>query len=124
MEKICLDTDIALDFLRGEQNCVEKLKYYAAREEICISTLTLIYLLSTIRKQDVAHSFANSVTILDLTANSARLASRLIHELKEKGYSPKNIDNVLTAAICMSNNAFLITKDRTKFEGIKGLKLV
>lgn len=124
MEKICLDTDIAFDFLRGEQNTVEKLKYYAAREEICISALTLIHLLTVIRKQEVAQSFSNSVTILDLTAKSARLASRLMQELKEKGYSSKNIDSVLTAAICMSNNAFLITKDRAKFEGIKGLKLV
>ncbi len=124
MEKICLDSDVAFDFLRGEQNIVEKLKYYASREEICINALTMIQLVAAIRKQDVAHAFVNSVTVLELNITAARIATQILQELKEKGYSSKNVDHVLTAAMCIANNAFLITKDRKKFEGIKGLKLV
>lgn len=124
MEKICLDIDIAVDFLKGETSAVEKLKYYADREEVCINTITLVQLLSAIRKPEVANTLVNSITILGLDKKAATLAARLIQETKEQGYSHKNIDSFLTAAICITNNAFLFTKDRKKFEGIKGLKLV
>ena len=124
MEKICLDTEVAIDFLRGEKATVEKLRYYADREEICITTPALIQLLSAIRKQEVANSLINSVTILDLDKKSAGIAARLIKESKEQGYNHKNMDSFLNAAICISNNAFLFTKERKRYEGIKGLKLV
>ena len=124
MEKICLDNEIVIDFLRGEKNSVEKLKYYADREEICINTLTLLQLMSAIKKPDVANAFINSVTILEFDKKSAAIAARLVYDLREQGYNHKNIDSILTAAICMSNEAFLFTKDRKKYEGIKGLKLV
>ena len=124
IEKICLDTEIAIDFLKGEAAAVEKLRYYADREEICINTLTLVQLLSAIKKQEIANTLINSVTILDLDKKSANLAARLIQDSKENGHNHKHMDSIITAAICISNNAFLFTKDRKKFEGMKGLKLV
>src|SRR3989338_7665953 len=124
MEKICLDTEVAIDFLRGENAIVEKLRYYADREEICITASTLIHLLSAIRKEGIANSLTNSVTVLDLDKKSAGIAARLIKESKEQGYTHKNMDSFLNAAICIANSAFLFTKERKKYEGIKGLKLV
>ena len=123
MEKICLDTDVVFDFLRGEQTTVEKLKHYSAREDICISSFTLFQLMSTIKKTEVIFSFVNSLNILDFDKKSATIASKILKELTEKGVKT-SIDSIITAAICLHNNAFLFTKTRKKFDGINGLKLV
>jgi len=123
MEKICLGYDAVLDFLRGEQSTVEKLHYYANQEEICITGITLYNLLQTISKRDVVISFANSVTILPFDRKAAVIADKINNELSEKGVEPP-AESVLTAAICMANDAFLFTRKAANFEGMRGLKKV
>ena len=123
MEKICLDTGFCLDFLRGDKSTVEKLKYYADREEICISDLTVMQLLASLKKTGVLSDFLNNITVISMNRKAANLSLRLIHEQKDKGVDP-DIESTMLAAVCMTNHAFLITKERAKFEGIRGLKLV
>ena len=123
MERICLDSDVALDFLKGERSIVEKLQYYANREEVCIDALTAVELATIVKKSRVIDEFFNSVTILPFDRKSAQLTMRMINDLKETGHRP-SMSSLHTASICMANNAFLFTKDRSKFEGIKGLRLV
>lgn len=123
MEKICLDFETALDFLRGDPATIEKLKYYADREEICITSLTMMHLLETINKPDVVVAFASSVTILPFDKKAAQVASRIMNEMKDRGDLAKVTDSVLTAAICMANDAFLFSRSGSKVE-IKGLRKV
>ncbi|MFH1393332.1 MAG: hypothetical protein ABII71_06360 [Candidatus Micrarchaeota archaeon] len=124
MEKICLDFEAALDFLRGEQSTVEKLKYYANQEEICLGSFTLIHLLETIKKPDVVMAFADSVTVLPFDRREATIAAKLKAEFEKKGTYRRGVDSLMTAATCLSNNAFLFTRNPGKFEGIKGLRRV
>ncbi len=124
MEKICLDFETALDFLRGDPSTIEKLKYYAHREELCITSLTLMHLFETITKRGVVVAFANSVTVLPLDKKAAQIASQINRDIQGKGEIPKMIESVLTAAICMANDAFLFSRSTWKFDGIKGLKRV
>jgi predicted nucleic acid-binding protein len=124
MEKICLDYGAALDFLRGEQSIVEKLKYYANREEICLGSMTLVHLLETVRKQDVVMNFSSAVTVLPFQRREAIIAARIKQELSEKGEKSRGMESMMTAATCLAHNAFLFTKEPRKFEGIKGLKKV
>lgn len=123
MEKICLDTEVLIDFLRGDRAIVEKLKNYAAREELCITPISLFYLYRTVKKTEVVDAFANAITILPLDAAGSIKASEISQELAEKGMD-KTMDVVLTSAVCIVNHSFLFTKDRKKFDGIRGLKLV
>lgn len=122
MEKICLDLEAAIDFLRGETSTIEKLRYYADREEICISGFTFMHLLQIISKTDAVMAFANSVTVLPFCKRSAQIAATLFKELGEDGL--KRSDSVLTAAICMANDAFLFSKTNSNFDGMKGLRKV
>jgi predicted nucleic acid-binding protein len=124
MEKICLDFEIAIDFLRGDPATIEKLKYYADREEICITSLTMMHLLEAINKPEVVSAFAGSVTILPFDRKAAQVASKIMNEFKDRGEVPKITDSVLTAAICMANDAHLFSRSAAKFEGIKGLRKV
>lgn len=123
MEKICLDFDTTLDFLRGETSTVEKLNYYANREEVCISSITLYNLLESISKKEVVIAFANSVTILDFDRKAAVIANKISADLKERSLDLP-VESIIIAAICMANDAFLFTKKPVKFEGIRGLKRV
>jgi predicted nucleic acid-binding protein len=124
IEKICLDFEIAIDFLRGDQATIEKLKYYADREEFCITSLTMLHLMETISKPDVIAAFAGNVTVLPFDKKAAQIASKIMNEFREKGETRKMDDSILTAAICMANDAFVFSKTPAKFEGIKGLKKV
>jgi predicted nucleic acid-binding protein len=124
MEKICLDFETALDFLMGDPGTIEKLRYYADREEICITSLTLMQLLETIKKEDVISNFSNSVSILPFDKRAAGIATKLNRDIRMSGELPKPMDSVLTASICIANDAFIFTRSAWKFEGIRGLRKV
>jgi len=129
MEKICLDFETTLDFLRGDAATIEKLKYYADREEICITSFTMLQLLETVSKQEVITAFVNSVTVLPFDRRAAHIAADILtNDLADHADIHKRTENVLTAAICIANEAFLYakspSKSPSKFEGIKGLKKV
>ena len=124
MEKICLDFETALDFLMGDPGTIEKLRYYADREEICITSLTLMQLLETIKKEEVISNFSNSISILPFDKRAAGIATKLNKEIKMNGELPKPMDSILTASICIANNAFIFTRNSWKFEGIRGLRKV
>jgi len=121
MEKICLDFEAALDFLRGEQKTIEKLKYYADREEICITSPDMFHLFKSINKPAVATAFANSVTVLPFDRRAAQIAASISRELVD--HEGKG-DGIVTAAICIASNAYLFSKNSSKFDRIKGLKKV
>ncbi len=124
MEKICLDFEVTLEFLRGEQSTIEKLKWYADREEVCITAFTMAHVLESVKKPEVTGRFINSVTILPFDKKSATILSRLLAEIRERGQQVKNTDSLVTASICMAHDALLFTKSPSHYEGAKGLKKV
>lgn len=124
MEKICLDFEIAVDFLRGDPATIEKLRYYADREEICITSLTMMHLMETINKPDVIAVFAGTVTVLPFDKKAAQAASKIMNDFRDKGETRRMDDGILTAAICMANDAFLFSRSPARFDGIKGLRKV
>ncbi len=124
MEKICLDFEAALDFLRGEPKTIEKLGFYSDREEICITSTTLFNLFETVTKRDVVSAFANSITVLPFDRRAAQIAASINKELEEEGYMRGQSESVLTAAVCIANDALLFSRSSEKFDGIRGLKKV
>lgn len=128
MEKICLDFDIALDFLKGDKGTIEKLNYYADKEEICITSITLMHLLESVSRNDVVNAFAGSITVLPFDKKAAQFANKIAIDLRERGDGGRMSDSILTAAICMANDALLYYKQdfrsAAKFDGIKGLRKV
>lgn len=126
MERICLDFETALDFLRGDVATIEKMRYYADREELCITTFTMLHIMEVVNKPEVVTAFVNSVTVLPFDRKAVQIAAAINRELEEKGDSGKRSEVVLTAAICMANDALLFSRAQSmsKFDGIKGLKKV
>ncbi len=122
MEKICLDFDTSINFLKGDVATVEKLRYYVNREEICITSITLLQLLRAVKDISLVHNFSNSVTVLPLDKKAVFIAEKLRRELENE--IPKSEDNLLVAAICIANNALLYTRSSWKFEGISMLRKI
>lgn len=123
MEKICLDRDALLSFLLGEQKTVDKIKYYVPKEMLCITPLAYFEIMAIVKNQEVANNFLNVFRILNFDEKTARIAANIQRDLHERGYKA-NMDVLITAAICISNNAYLFTKNRQEYERIKGIKLV
>lgn len=125
MEKICLDFEAAVDFLRGEPTILEKLKYYLSSEEICITSFTMLFLFQSLRKPDLVNAFVNQVTILSFDAKAAQLTAAINHELEDGPRAgSKKLEDIMTVAICISNNAFLFSRNPSRYDGIKGLRKV
>ena len=123
MEKICLDFEAALEFLRGEASTLEKLKWYVDREDVCVTAFTMTHLMETVKKPEAINAFVNSVTVLSFDKKSAALLCRLLAEAREKGQQVKTADHLVTAAICIANDAFLFTKKPADYD-VKGLRKV
>jgi predicted nucleic acid-binding protein len=124
MEKICLDYEAALDFLRGDSATVEKLMYYADREDLCITSMTLMHLYETVSRQDVVGAFAANVTVLPFDKKAAQITTKLMNELREQGESVLISDSLLTAGVCLANDALIYYKTPSRYARIKGLKKV
>jgi len=124
MEKICLDFEAALDFLRGDPGTIEKLMYYADREDICITSITLMHLYETVSRQDAVGAFAANVTVLPFDKKAAQMTTKLMNELREHGESVQITDSLLTAGVCIANDALIYMKTPARYAKIKGLKKV
>ena len=124
MEKICLDFEAALEFLRGEPATLEKLKWYVDREEVCVTAFTMAHLTETVKKPEAINAFINSVNVLPFDKKAAALLSRLLGEARERGQEVKTLDHLVTASICLANDAFIFTKSPANYEGVKGLRRV
>jgi predicted nucleic acid-binding protein len=124
MERICLDFEIAVDFLRGDNATIEKMRYYADREELCVTSFTMLHITEAITKPEVVSAFANGVTVLPFDRKAAQIAAAINRELEAKGDAGKRGEIVLTAAICIASDALLYSRTPSKFDGIKGLRKV
>ncbi len=123
MVKICLDSDIILDFLEGRRATIEKLKYYIEKEEIVTTSIVMFEVLSSVKSTAPVLRFMEQLDILSFDKQSAELASKLYRDGVKEGVRISS-RALINAAICMKNDAFLFTKNRNEYEGIKGLKVV
>lgn len=120
--KMCLASEVVLDFFIGGEATVQKVKLYS-NEDLCISVLTFFELRSIIEKQEIVSEFLNFITILDFDVKAAETAANILRSDLHNGISRSTKDTI-NAAICISNNCLLFTKNRRDFEGIKALKFV
>lgn len=84
----------------------------------------MTHLFETVKKPEVVNAFVNSVTVLAFDKKAAGVFHRLLTEAREKGHKLKTVDHLITASICMANDAFLFTKSPKNYDGIKGLRKV
>jgi len=125
----CLDTDIIIDFLRGERSVIEKIKKIY---NLGISTTFLnicelykgVYLSRMPENEKaIIDEFTRNIDILNLDKASCDLYGKNSALLKKGGKPVQDFD-LLIACICISNNHILITRNIKHFSGIPGLEIL
>jgi len=123
--KICLDTDVILDFFKGELKTVQKFKQYSQADLLCLTSLSYFELLSVIRgspRWDVIN-VVDKLEMLNFDRKAAVRASKIYEHAVEE-HLKLGMRELVIASVCMSNKALLLTGKRQPYEGIKGLKFV
>ena len=126
----CLDTNIIIDYLRGEENTKIKLeKLFDLNLEVTTTTIALceiyrrIFTLKDCEEElDLFERFIKNFNLISITKGAAITFGRLSSYLKKKGRTTEEIDLII-ASIAIANNQILITKNRKHFENIPDLKL-
>ncbi|MBD3398149.1 PIN domain-containing protein [Candidatus Micrarchaeota archaeon] len=123
--KICLDTDVVLDFFKGDMKTVQKIKQYSQADKLCLTSLSYFELLTVIRgspRWEIVN-IVEKMEMLDFDRKAAVRASK-IYENAVETHLQLGMRELVIASVCISNKALLLTGKRQPYEGIKGLKFV
>jgi len=121
-QKVCIDTDVAIAILNGEErveNIIKRIENY----EVFISSISFFELLLRKTNLDRIEELRNNVNLLDFDENAARKASLIFKELKEKG-NIVDFRDIFIASMSIVNNCILITFNKKHFQRIKEFGLM
>lgn len=127
--KICVDTDIVIDVLRGKEGAVEFVKQYEKNHEMCMATMTLFELYigafrgnwpSRVESIDLLEE---RFTFLPLSHRAAKEAARIHAFLMGKGHM-LDYKDVIIAAIAKVNGCTFKTGNIKHFRRIDGLRVL
>ncbi len=126
----CLDTNLIIDFLKNNKEAafmIEKLE--SSGEDISVASPTIIELVRGLDSKNVRENekekikeFIDSFFVLNLDKQSAFLAGEIESELIKSG-ELIDLEDIMIAAITMTNNERLITRNKKHFCRIKNLKI-
>jgi predicted nucleic acid-binding protein len=127
--KVCLDTDIVIDYLRKTketENLINKL--FSRFSDTTITIITVYELLIGVeysdgRGRNDVEEIINIITILPFDVKASREAAKITAELKKSGQQI-GIADELIAAICKTHNTCLLTKNVSHFQRIRNLKVI
>ncbi len=126
--EIYLDSDILIDFLRGERGIVETIRRLEEEYELATTSINLFelyygaYKTGRLKNIKAVDELASRLEISKLTEKSAKISGRIIAELESDG---EIIDfrDALIAGVVIENGAVLFTRNVKHFRRVKGLKL-
>lgn len=114
-QKYCLETTFLVDFLRGKDSSLQKYKQIS--KHALLTTSIVVWeilrgpkLAGRMKEYADATRLLERLTVLPFTTFSARIATNIELELKEKG-GQVNLIDVLIAAVTIENNSRLVTRD-------------
>ncbi len=126
--EVYLDSDILIDFLRGDRETVKTIRWLEEEHELATTSINIFELYygayRTARQKNVeaVDELASRLEVSNLTEKSAKISARVIVELQFAG---KVIDlrDALIAGVVIENNAVLFTRNVKHFRRVKELKL-
>jgi len=126
VERIVLDTDTAIDLLRGTENTVNTIKKLEKDNILATTDITAFELyygayLSKRNKENVlaTKQLLKKLVLLSTSHDSMENAGLIMANLKEKG-EILDVKDVLIAAICLTNQCKILTKNKRHFQRIHG----
>ncbi|MDB9372653.1 type II toxin-antitoxin system VapC family toxin [Nodularia sphaerocarpa] len=124
-----LDTCVISDFVKGEENTLQRIKLIPPAE-IFVSSLTVMevkYGLAinpqrAVKIQSIIATLLNSITILPFDSKEAEQAAQIRSFLKLAG-SPIGAYDVLIAATAVINNHIVVTSNVREFQRVPNLQI-
>ncbi len=123
---VLLDTCILIDYFRKQEKSKTRLLQIVDEFELlCISSITVfeIYAGATLIQLPFWEVLLEKTTILNLDAQTAHVAVRVLQQMKQKRKSIEKAD-LFIAAAAMNAGIPMATLNRKHFEHIDGLKLL
>ena len=128
-DKICLDSDVLIDFLKNKKEIVDWIKEKEENFELTTTAINVFELYygeyrkkSSIDIKELDKFFEN-IHIFDLTKEISKKAGGLASTLEKEGNIIEFRD-ILIAAISIENNLSLKTNNIKHFSRIKELKII
>ena len=121
-KKVCLDTNICIELVKGNPAVKSKLEDYLGVENF-ISSITVFELF--LRKTNLLpiENFIKDFEIVPIEESIAKKASFIFKEAERIG-KPMEIRDIFIAATCITHNLELFTLNNKDFEHVKELKLL
>ncbi len=128
-DKICLDSDVLIDFLKNKKEIVDWIKEKEENFELTTTAINVFELYYGEYKKkpsiDIKRldKFFENIHIFDLTKEISKKAGELASTLEKEGNIIEFRD-ILIAAISIENNLSLKTNNIKHFSRIKELKII
>jgi tRNA(fMet)-specific endonuclease VapC len=119
-KKICLDTDICIEFVKGNKDFYS---FFEIDYVPYVTSITVFELLLRKTNLDKMEFLLSKVNILNFDEISARESSHIYKELEKSGDLIEFRD-IFIALTCIINNCTLLTLNKKHFSRIKNLKLL
>jgi tRNA(fMet)-specific endonuclease VapC len=118
------DTDVLVDFLRGDGEA-ERICTELDTGRLCVTAVTAFELWAgskNPRQAAMVESLLAALVILPLDSSSAKRAAEIHRSLAEAGSTIGMADSLI-AGIALDQNAILITRNRKHYQRVPGLRL-
>ena len=119
-----LDSDVLIDYLRGAgpgRDLVRTLVAGARYRVTAVTAFELALGRAYLRNPQPVHALVG-VPLLTLTRKAGLHGGAMLAELRRRG-EPIGIRDAMQAGICLEADAMLVTRNRSDFERIPGLRL-
>lgn len=123
VRKICLDSDILIDLLKGDKKVLQKINdldgiFYT-------TSINVFEIWMGKKKKEVISQLLSTLKILNFTKESGLISADIKNKLKDTG-KDLDIRDIFIASICISENIEFISNNQRHFQRLKkfGLKLL
>jgi tRNA(fMet)-specific endonuclease VapC len=117
-------TDVLIDFLRG-RGVAARIAAELESRSVGTTAITAFEIRSgarTARQRSAVDALLEAMTILPFGPEEAQVAAEVRQQVESQGL-PIGMADYMIAAICISNDGVLLTRNLKHFERVKGLRL-
>ena len=129
MEVLCLDTDVLIDFLRGDPKTAEKVERLEEEFVLATTTINLFELYyGAFRTEKIERNvktvkkLAARLKLLVFADKSAELSGRVMAELEKEGQTI-GFRDAMIAGMVLENTVLFYTRNVKHFKRIKEMRL-
>jgi len=125
----CLDTDILIEFFRGNEKIVRKITSLADEDGIALTWFSFyeffkgIYVSQKPDEEFFLKNLLATCLVLDSSFESSKIGGEIYASLKKEGKLINDAD-ILIASIVKAHQAILVTNNTSHFSRISGLRVV